>query len=291
MSRRRRGGPIVLVSLLIIGGGSMLVGETRGPGAGRMDLSAAAVASTTALATIVDGQLGLPVPASRSVVRVTDTATGQAVDEVTDLDLGGTPMAITRFDLSGSLVSSIRLGYVAPSILPIAQSAAGPRATTIVSSLSVPVAGTPAVSARAAGGWLVRWGRLIGSVPAPGDGVTVQLADSGSFHAIVRTEHPIVAAPASTIDEARVRVLAAARLDAWFSGGASGQATISSVARAWVAPNDTFGDPLPAGAAGALHLAWVVRVTTSGALADQLAGLELAFDAGSGLPLGGDVLE
>src|SRR4029077_10376315 len=118
--------------------------------------------------------------------RVTDTATGQALDEVTDLDLGGTPMAITRFDLAGSLVSSVRLGYVAPSILPITQSAAGARAAGIVSTLSVPVAGSPAVSARAAGGWLVRWVRLIGSVPAPGDGVMVQLADSGAFHAIVR---------------------------------------------------------------------------------------------------------
>ncbi len=291
MSRLRRAGPVAFVSLLVIGGGSMLVVETRGPVAGRMDLTAAAVASTTALATVVDGQLGLPVPASRSVARVADTATGQALDEVTDLDVGGTPMAITRFDVSGSLVSSVRLGYVAASILSIAQSAAGPRAATIVSTLGVPVTGSPAVSARAAGGWLVRWVRLIGSVPAPGDGVVVQLSDSGAFHAIVRTEHPIAAAPASTIDEARVRLLAAARLEAWFTGGAQGQATISSVARAWVAPNDTFGDPLPAGPAGALHLAWVVRVTTSGALADRLAGLELAFDAGSGLPLGGDVLE
>jgi hypothetical protein len=107
----------------------------------------------------------------------------------------------------------------------------------------------------------------------------------------VRTEHPVAAVPASTIDEARVRLLAAARLDAWFTGGAHGEATIGSVAKAWVAPNDTFGDPLPAVPAGALRLAWVVRVTTSGALADRLAGLELAFDAGSGMPLGGDVLE
>ena len=131
----------------------------------------------------------------------------------------------------------------------------------------------------------------IGSVPAPGDGVSVQLGDGGAFHAIVRTEHPIVAAPPSTIDEARVRLVAAARLDAWFTGTVQGEATIASVTRAWIAPNDTFGDPLPAGPAGALRLAWVVRVTTSGALAEELAGLELAFDAGTGMPLGGDVLE
>ena len=180
-------------------------------------------------------------------------------------------MAITRFDLSGSLVSSVRLGYVAPSILPITQSAAAAQSgDDREPASSVPVAGTPAVSARAAGGWLVRWARLIGSVPAPGDGVTVQLADSGSFHAIVRTEHPT--RRRSGQHDRRgpgpgPRGRAAGRLV--HGEGASGEATIASVARAWVAPNDTFGDPLPAGPAGALRLAWVVRVTTSGALADR----------------------
>ena len=269
----------------------MLVGETRGPAAGGMDLAAVAMATTTALARNVDERLGLPVPASRSVTRVADAATGQSLDEVTDLDVSGKPTAITRFDLSGNLVSSVRLGYSVPTVSPVTQGAAAAGAATIASNLGVPVAGSPVVSSRAAGGWLVRWLRLIGSVPAPGDGVSVQLADSGAFHAIVRTEHAIAPAPASPIDEARVRLLAAARLDAWFTGGAKGEATIASLAQAWVAPSDTFGDPLPAGPAGTLRLAWVVRVTTSGALAEQLAGLELAFDAGTGLPLGGDVLE
>ena len=42
---------------------------------------------------------------------------------------------------------------------------------------------------------------------------------------------------------------------------------------------------------GTVRLAWIVRVTTSGPLAERLAGLELAFDAGDGTPLGGDILE
>jgi len=269
----------------------MLVAATRTPVTGRFDLATVAVAPTTALASVLDERLGLPVPASRTVAQVTDTAAGQPLDEVTDIDVSGKPTAISRFDLSANLVSSVRLGYLVQTAVPVTASAAGAGAAAIVSNLGVPVAGSPVVSARTAGGWLVRWVRLIGSVPAPSDGVSVQLADSGAFHAIVRTEHPIVAAPAGPIDEARVRVLAAARLGAWFAGGAAGDATIASVARAWVAPNDTFGDPIPAGPAGALRLAWVVRVTTSGALADRLVGLELAFDAGTGLPLGGDVLE
>ena len=291
MSRVRGVGPLALISVLVVGGGSMLVGETRGPGAARSDLTAVAAATTTALATVVDERLGLPVPASRSVTRVTDTATGEPLDEVADLDLGGKPTAITRFDVSGNLVSSVRLGYALQTVTPVTQAAAAAGATTIANNLGVPVAGSPVVTARAAGGWLVRWVRLIGSVPAPGDGVTVQVADNGAFHAIVRTAHALATAPASTIDEARVRFLAGARLAAWFTGEVQGEATIASVARAWVAPNDTFGDPLPAGPPGILRLAWVVRVTTSGTLAGQLAGLELAFDAGTGLPLGGDVLE
>ncbi|MGH2464350.1 MAG: hypothetical protein ACRDGI_02725 [Candidatus Limnocylindrales bacterium] len=263
----------------------------RGSTTGGMDLTAVAVATTTALARAVDERLGQPVPASRSVVRITDPASGSTLDEVTDLDPGGKPLAVTRFDLSGNLVSSVRFGYVAPTSSTVSQAAAGAGATTIAANLGVPVAGPPVVSARAAGGWLVRWTRQIGSVPAPGDGVSLQLTGTGAFHAIVRTEHPLATAPASAIDEARVRLLAKARLDAWFSGAAQGEATIASVARAWVAANDTFGDPMPAGPAGTLRLAWIVRVTTTGALAERLAGLELAFDAGSGLPLGGDVLE
>jgi hypothetical protein len=40
-----------------------------------------------------------------------------------------------------------------------------------------------------------------------------------------------------------------------------------------------------------LRLAWIVRVTMNGSLVERLAGLELAFDAGDGTPLGGDLLE
>lgn len=269
----------------------MLAGLGQAPVPNQMDLTTVASTGSATLARGIDERLGLPVPASRSATRVVDAASGQAVDEVTDLDAAGTPVAITRFDLGGNLVSSIRLGYQASAGAAVTSAVAGLRAASIAGGLGIQTAGSPIVTARATGGWVARWVRLVGEVPVPGDGVTVQLTANGAFHALARTEHSLAPAPATSINQARARILAGARLDAWFSGALHGQATIASIAQAWVAPNDTFGDPLPAGSAGALRLAWIVRVTTKGALADRLAGLELAFDAGDGSPLGGDLVE
>lgn len=268
----------------------MIIGLAR-PAPTGLTLSARGAAQASAAAIDLDHRLGLPVPASRSVARLTDTVSGQVVDEVTDLDSGGKPLVITRFDLSAQLVSSVRLGYLPSSGRSVTSAAAIDGAVRILAGVGIRTGGLPAATARASGGWLVRWIRLVGTVPVPGDGVAVQLAADGSFHAIARTEHPPAATPARMIDGAHARALARARLDAWLSPDLRSQASISSLGLAWVAPNDTFGDPLPAGPAGTLRLAWLVRVITTGALADRFAGLELAFDAGNGLPLGGDLLE
>jgi len=256
--------------------------------------AALAVASShaaVALAVEADRRLGLPSPTSRIADRLTDTATGLVLDEVTDLDAGGTPFSISRFDMAGRLVSSVRLGFVASTGQTIPAAAAAEGAAAIVASLGVTTTGSSAVTPRAAGGWLIRWSRTVAGIPVPGDGVGVQLAADGSFHAIVRTEHQLAAAPAAPIDPARLRLLAGARLDGWLAAGLRREAAISSIALAWVAPNDTFGDAIPGGPRGVLRLAWIVRVTTSGSLAGRFGGLELAFDAGNGTPLGGDLLE
>lgn len=293
---RTRGGRLTLVSVVVValaiaGGGSMLAGVDRRTSPDRLTLSAAAAATATALTASLDQRLGLPVPASRVAERLSDPASGLIVDEVRDLNSLGQPIAISRFDPAGQLVSSVRLGLIAPGTPALTTVAATSRGQAIAASAGMTVAGTPTATPRATGGWLVRWVRNIAGIPAPGDGVSVQVSGDGSFHAIVRTEHPLAPLPASTLTEAQARVLAATRLDAWFTGPLHGLAGISTLALAWVAPNDTFSDPLPAAPAGTLRLAWVVRVTTSGALADQVSGLELAFDAGDGSPLGGDVLE
>jgi hypothetical protein len=268
----------------------MISGQVR-PATGPMTLSAAAAATISALAADVDQRLGLQVPASRAIARLVDGTSGQSVDEVTDLDPAGKPVAVSRFDSSGRLVSSVHLGY-APTIgAALSPAAAVARAGVVLAGVGVSTGGAPAASSRATGGWLVRWVRLVGSVPVPGDGVSVQLAADGSFHGLARSEHHLAAAPATTIDAARVRDLADARLNAWLSANLRDQASVSTISLAWVAPNDTFGDPLPTAPAGTLRLAWLVRIATTGSLAAQIAGLELAFDAGDGAPLGGDVLE
>ncbi len=290
-----------LISLIALGGGLMTVepGRTMAVGDASpqgvrfhgVPVAAPVPAPALALAVQAEASLGLPAPAGRSVARVADAVSGQQYDEVTDLDSQGVPVAVSRFDPSGSLVSAVRLGYVGPATATIPAASAGQAASAILAKVGIAAPGMPAVSARAAGGWLVRWVRQAGGVPVPGDGVGVQLNADGTFHAVIRTEHPLAPAPTATIDAVDARLLAGVRLDGWLPAGLRADATIDSVALAWVAPNDTFGDPLPSGSAGPLRLAWIVRVATSGALADTVTGLELAFDAGDGTPLGGDVLE
>jgi hypothetical protein len=267
-----------------------MIGLAR-PGPGPLTLSAAATASISALAADIDARLGVGVPAGRTVARLVDSLSGQTVDEVTDLDVAGQPLGLSRFDLSGRLVSSVRLGYTPTTGVALSAPAAVARAGVVLAGVGIPAGRAPVASSRAAGGWLVRWLRLVGSVPVPGDGVSVRLAADGSFQALVRSEHPLASASSTTIDQARVRDLVQARLNGWLSANLRDQASVSSMSLAWVAPNDTFGDKLPAGPAGTLRLAWVVRIATTGTLADRIAGLELAFDAGDGTPLGGDVLE
>ena len=257
---------------------------------------AAASAGAIARATEIEVQLALPQPASRSVALVSDRDTGQQVSELVEFDAAGSPTAISRFDPAGRLLSLVRLGFVPQTSPGIGSTQASQRASSILASLglapaSLAPASLPAVTPRATGGWLIRWVRLVGSVPVPSDGLSVQLAPDGSVHAIVRTEHRLAPAPAVPLDVAYVRLLAEARLDTWFAAGVRAEASLGQPSLAWVAPNDTFGDAIPNDSVGDLRLAWIVRVTTSGSLAEQVAGIELAFDAGDGTALGGDLLE
>ena len=285
------------LALIVIGGQAMatqLRGETF-----MMARQAPLAASLAGLdgaqailrASQIDADLGLGEPAGRSVLQAVDPGTGTNVFEVTDVDAAGVPTAISRIDASGGLVSAVRLGFVGQDSPALAAEAAGRAAAVIVGKVGITTAGVAAVTPRAAGGWLVRWVREVGSIPVPGDGVAVQLDPDGSFHGIVRTQHALAPAPVSRIEAAAARQLASARLDAWLPADVRAEATIGSIGQAWLAPNDTFGDTIPPDSGTTLHLAWVVRVTTTGSLAETVAGLEMAFDAGSGAPLGGDLLE
>lgn len=292
-----RPGPrhFVTVSVLVLGASITMIGPGRVPleldRTALVPAAAPAIAPAIRAASLADVNLGLATPTNRTVARLTDTASGQALNEVTDLDAAGVPMAISRFDLAGSLISAVRLGYVEAPASVIPASSAGRAASAVLAQIGIAPAGSPTITARASGGWLVRWVRRSGGIAVPGDGVAVQLDPAGAFHAVVRTEHALASMPPATIDATRAGLLATARLDAWFPAGVRGEATIGAIEQAWILPNDTFGDALPGGQQGQLHLAWIIRVTMSGTLARTVTGLELAFDAGSGLPLGGDVLE
>jgi hypothetical protein len=289
---------VLMVSGILFMGGQAMAIELR-PGAGMVNRAAPRPATAagldttqaTLLAAQLDARLGLAQPASWSVLQAVDPGTGMTVAEVTELSIAGVPTMISRFDSTGGLVSAVRLGYVVPAATAIAGAAASGAASAILGKVGIPATGSPAVSTRAAGGWLVRWVRQVGTVPVPGDGIGVQLDPDGSFHGIVRTQHSLAPIPASTIDAAAARQLGSARLDAWLPAAVRSEATISSVGQAWIAPNDTFGDAIPGGSGVSLHLAWIVRVTMTGSLADTVGGLEMAFDAGTGTPLGGDLLE
>jgi hypothetical protein len=109
------------------------------------------------------------------------------------------------------------------------------------------------------------------------------------MHAVVRTERPLAARPASTLDEATARARATTTLGTIF-GSRSGQVSIATLGLGWVAPNSAF-DPTGPDAPGAtLRLAWVVEARTSGPLADALRAVKLYLDAGTGALVGGDVL-
>ena len=68
------------------------------------------------------------------------------------------------------------------------------------------------------------------------------------------------------------------------------QKTVKGLGLAWVPPNDTFAPAAPDAPSATLRLAWVARVTTSGALTENLRALEVYIDAGDGSVIGGDIL-
>jgi hypothetical protein len=106
----------------------------------------------------------------------------------------------------------------------------------------------------------------------------------------VRSERPLAERPGRLLAATDARRLAGAHLAGWLDARSAGQWRISGAALAWVAPNDTFESTAPDAPAPILRLAWVVRVGTSGGLAEAIRGLELYLDAGDGRLLGGDVL-
>jgi hypothetical protein len=256
-------------------------------------LSGPAAAAGVARADIARVSLGLPVPARQVVSHVADRFAGTTYDEVTAFDGLGRMVSLQRFDPAGRLSAAVRFGWTGDGGPPLPDAAAARRrAETVAGSVTGrrpagPVRVTPT---GADDGWTVSWTRTLSGIPVPGDGIRIQLWADGSLHGYSRTERTLAPAPAATLDRSTARRLVDGQLDRWFSGAQRGQVTMTALELAWVAPNDTFAPSRPDAPSSTLRLAWVVRVATTGVLADSLRGLELYLDAGDGSLLGGDVL-
>lgn len=262
-----------------------------GPVTERTPVAPDRAASALARAAIVRSRLGLPEPAASRVERVVDRFDGTAYDEVTETDRSGRTLQLQRFDARGRLVGAVALGWQAAGGPPLANPAAArARGNRLAADLGLDAAGVPDVRTGAEdAGWTLTWPRVVDGVPVVGDGVRLDLWPDGRMHAIVRTERPLAARPATTLDEAAARARAAATLANLF-GSRAGQVRVASLGLGWVAPNDAFDPSAPDAPGATLRLAWIVEARTSGDLADGLRAVKLFLDAGTGTLIGGDVL-
>ncbi|MBP1705418.1 MAG: hypothetical protein H6Q36_1157 [Chloroflexi bacterium] len=235
--------------------------------------------------------IGSGTPASVKMQHVRNRFSGLTYDEVVDTDGKGRALALQRFDASGRLLAAVRFGGHNPKKAVVAD-AAGARKAALghARALGLDPTGSPRVRRGATAEWIVEWPRLVDGIPVPGDGVVVRTWADGSIHTAVRTERTLAARPERPLSVAEARRLGRERLAGWLDARHAGEWQIDDVSLAWVAPNDTFEATAPDAPASVLRLAWVVRVTTSGGLAEAVRGMELYLDAGDGRLLGGDVL-
>jgi hypothetical protein len=268
--------------------GAFQAGEV---GVVQVALPAAAAAAQIDRASRTATLLGLPPATRRSATRVVDRFGGRTYDEVAEYDARDRLLSLQRFDTDGRLLAAVRFGWRGPGTTALSGTGARDRAERIVTSLGLDTAGTPRiVAAPSNGGWTVAWDRLVGGIPVPGDGLRIQLWPEGSVHGLTRTERTLAARPAVVLDEAHARAIVRSALDTWFTGDARGQVNLTGVALAWVAPNDTFAVGGPDAPSAVLRLAWVARVSASGALGENLRALDVYVDAGDGSIVGGDIL-
>lgn len=235
--------------------------------------------------------LGLPAATRRSATRVVDRFGGRTYDEIAEYDARDRLLSLQRFDTDGRLLAAVRFGWRSPGTTALSGTGARRRAEQLATSLGFETAGTPRiVAAPSSAGWTVAWDRRVAGIPVPGDGLRIQLWPDGSVHGLTRSERTLAPRPAVVLDEARARAIVRGALDTWFTGDARGDVTLTGVALAWVAPNDTFAAGAPDAPSAVLRLAWVARVSASGTLSDNLRALDVYVDAGDGSILGGDIL-
>jgi hypothetical protein len=227
----------------------------------------------------------------QTIARLDDRFDHRVYDEVVSFDAHGREVGLTRLDTNGALLLAVRLGWAPSSGRRIAAAAAADKAVAIARTAGLTVGGAPDVHpSQGAGGWVARWSRSVDGVPVRGDGVRVTLWSDGSFHAVTREERPLVGRPATVMTADAARSIALRILAVRF-GASADDLGVNAVEQAWVAPNDTWDPARPDAPDGTLRLAWIVRLQSTGPLAERMRMLEFWLDAGDGALIGGDIAE
>lgn len=284
---------LAIVALLAIGAGPGSAADLFVAG-GRSTRPVAApadhLARAESRARALTAALGIP-GASHRATRLDDKFEHRTYDEVTSFDGRGREVALSRFELDGTVAMAVGLGWRPGTGRAVDAVGAARSAVAVARAAGLAVSGQPSVRASAgSGGWSLAWTRRVDGAPVRGDGVRVMLWPDGTFHGLTRSDRPLAAAPARTINAAQARS-AAESLAADLFGRSIADMRIVSVERAWLAPNDTFEPAAPDAPAATLRLAWIVRFEAHGALAERLRLVELWIDIGSGNLLGGDLVE
>jgi hypothetical protein len=226
-----------------------------------------------------------------TVARLDDRFDHRVYDEVASFDVHGRQVGLSRFDPDGRLLLALQLGWTPGSGRPIAAAAASDKAAAVARAAGLAVDGKPEVRrSNGAGGWIVRWPRLVDGVAVRGDGTRVTVWSDGSFHAVMRSERSLAARPAAVLASETARATAERIVAARFKGSAA-DLTVAAVEQAWLAPNDTWEPARPDAPDAVLRLAWVVRFQAAGGLADRMRMVEFWLDAGDGALIGGDIAE
>ena len=248
--------------------------------------------SDRALGRAVDLRRALGLGGTRqTIARLDDRFDHRVYDEVVSFDAHGREVALTRLDTNGALLLAIRLGWSPGSGRPISADAAAGKAAAIVGAAGLTVGGTSEVHpSQGAGGWVVRWPRIVDGVPVRGDGLRVTVWSDGSFHALAREERPLAGRPATVMTSEAARSIGLRIVAARFGAGADALG-VNAVEQAWVASNDTWDPARPDAPDGTLRLAWIVRLQSTGPLAERMRMLEFWLDAGDGALIGGDIAE
>jgi hypothetical protein len=226
-----------------------------------------------------------------TVIRLDDRFDHRVYDEIASFDARDQQVGLTRLDMDGRLLLALQLGWSPGMGRPITAARATDKAAAIARVAGLTTDGKPEVQrSSGVGGWIVRWPRFVDGVPARGDGTRVTVWSDGSFHAVARNERPLAARPANTLSADAARSAVERVVAARFKTSAADLAVVA-VDLVWVAPNDTWDPARPDAPDAVLRLAWVVRLQSSGSLADRMQMLEFWLDAGDGALIGGDIAE